>query len=61
MVANSVAAPAVVGGVTLTFSLTATDSSGSVSAPDAVTVVVLPPTVWRASGGAWVPLRVVRL
>jgi len=50
-------APGTIAGDVLTFSVTATDDTGAMSAPDTVTVTVLPVTERAAVGGAWVPLE----
>lgn len=51
-------APGTIAGDILTFSVTATDDSGALSAPDTVTITVLPVTERAAVGGAWVPLEI---
>ena len=50
-------APGTIAGDILTFSVTATDDSGAVSALDTVNITVLPVTERAAVGGAWVPLE----
>lgn len=54
-------APSVSGGTMLTFSLTVTDNSGATSPADTMTVTVLTPTEFYASGGIWVPLPTISL
>lgn len=56
-VAPSFTVPAKVGGETLTFSLTVTDTNSVTSAADTVNIEVLPPTEYGTQGGVLVPLR----
>lgn len=53
--------PARINGATLVFSLIVTDSNGKTSDSDTVTVTVLPPTTYQASGSGWQPMRITLL
>ena len=55
------AAPAVVNGATLIFSLMVTDNLGLQSTADTVTITVLPATTFYASGSSWQAMRVTEL